>query len=90
MGYFMSSKEATAALSFRRQIWSEVCRTSLSNMRIYISSYVVYFLPLIVRKPVNVKLMCRELVLVTLLGYAETHCRCQAINPVTAVTCLAY
>jgi len=59
-------------------------------MRIYISSYVVYFLPLIVRKPANVQLTCRELALVALLGHAETLCRCQAINPVTAVTCLAY
>lgn len=72
MGYFMSSREATAAFFFRRQIRPEVCRTSLSNMWIYISSYVVCFLPLIVRKPANVQLMCRELALVTLLGHAET------------------
>lgn len=86
----MSSKEATAFFSFRRQIWPEVCRMSLSNMRISISSYVVYFLPLIVRKPANMQLMCREPALVAWLGHAEILCRCQAINPVTAVTCLAY
>jgi hypothetical protein len=86
----MSSKKAAAAFSSRRQIWLEVCRTSLSNMRIYISSYVVYFLHLIIRKPADMQLMCRELALVALLGHAETHCRCQDINPVTAVTCLAY
>jgi len=72
MGYFVSNKEATAAFSFRRQIWPEVCRTSLSSVQICISSYVVYFLPLIVCKPANVQLMCRELALVALLGHAQT------------------
>ena len=72
MGCFISNKEATTAFSFRRQIWPEVCRTSLSNMLIYISSYVVYFLPLIVCNPANVQLMCRELALVALLRHAET------------------
>lgn len=90
MGYFMSSKEAAAAFSFRRQIWLEVCRTSLSNMQIYISFYMVCFLHLILHKPADMQLMCRELAVVALIVHAETHCRCQDVNPVTAVTCLAY
>jgi hypothetical protein len=88
--YFISSKEAAADFSFRRQIWPDVCWTSLSNLQINISSYVAYFLPLIVRKPADVQLMCHEAALVALLGHAETLYRCQTINPVTAVTCLAY